>query len=53
VKNRKRGWRSSINVHAMNFSSSIEWFKQYLQDSVLTYCDVQGVRVGAALPGKR
>jgi N-acetylglucosaminyldiphosphoundecaprenol N-acetyl-beta-D-mannosaminyltransferase len=53
VKNRKRGWISYVNVHAMNLSYSIEWFHQYLQKSIMIYCDGQGLRYGAALLGKR
>jgi N-acetylglucosaminyldiphosphoundecaprenol N-acetyl-beta-D-mannosaminyltransferase len=53
LKSRKRGWIRYVNVHAINLSSSIEWFKHYLQDSILTYCNGQCVRIGAVLLGKR
>jgi N-acetylglucosaminyldiphosphoundecaprenol N-acetyl-beta-D-mannosaminyltransferase len=53
LESQQRGWISYVNVHTINLAYSIGWFKKYLQDSVLTYCDGQGVRVGAALLGRR
>jgi N-acetylglucosaminyldiphosphoundecaprenol N-acetyl-beta-D-mannosaminyltransferase len=53
LESQQRGWISYVNVHTINLAYTIEWFKKYLQDSVLTYCDGQGVRVGAALLGRR
>jgi N-acetylglucosaminyldiphosphoundecaprenol N-acetyl-beta-D-mannosaminyltransferase len=52
LESQQRGWISYVNVHTINLAYSIGWFKKYLQDSVLTYCDGQGVRVGAALLGR-
>jgi N-acetylglucosaminyldiphosphoundecaprenol N-acetyl-beta-D-mannosaminyltransferase len=53
LKSQKRGWISYVNVHTINLACSLDWFKQYLRDSIFTYCDGHGVRIGAALLGKR
>lgn len=52
LESQQRGWISYVNVHTIHLAYSIGWFKKYLQDSVLTYCDGQGVRIGGALLGK-
>jgi N-acetylglucosaminyldiphosphoundecaprenol N-acetyl-beta-D-mannosaminyltransferase len=48
----QKGWFSYINVHAINLSQDAPWFRLFLNDSLVTYCDGQGVRLGAALAGK-
>jgi len=53
LESQQCGWISYVNVHTINLVYSLDWFKKYLRDSILTYCDGQGVRVGAALLGKR
>ena len=47
-----RGWISYVNVYALNISRDAPWFRLFLNDSLLTYCDGQGVRLGAAIGGK-
>lgn len=49
----KRGWISYINVYTLNLACTHAWFHRYLKNSILTYCDGQGVRFGALLTGKR
>jgi N-acetylglucosaminyldiphosphoundecaprenol N-acetyl-beta-D-mannosaminyltransferase len=49
----KRGWISYANIHALNLAVEIPWFKKYLQNSLLTYCDGEGVKLGARLLGHR
>ncbi len=46
-----KGWFSYVNVHAINISQTTPWFRLFLNDSLVTYCDGQGVRLGAALEG--
>ena len=53
LESRQRGWISYVNVHSINLAYSIDWLKKYLQNSILTYCDGHGVRVGAALLGRK
>lgn len=46
------GWFSYVNVYAVNISQEQPWFKLFLNESLVTYCDGQGVRMGANLMGK-
>ncbi len=46
------GWISYVNVYALNLSEEHPWFRLFLNESLLTYCDGQGVRLGAVLEGK-
>ncbi len=43
---------SYVNIHALNLASELPWFKEYLQRSLLTYCDGEGVRLGAKFLGE-
>lgn len=52
IANGNRGWISYVNVHALNIAHEHPWFKLFLNNSLFTYCDGQGVRLGAALLGK-
>ena len=49
LQQKRKGWISYVNVHAINLASELPWFKSFLNDSLLTYCDGQGVRLGASL----
>jgi len=48
----KRGWISYLNVHAINLAQKNEKLCAYLNKSLLTYCDGQGLRLGASMLGK-
>lgn len=52
LDNGVRGWISYVNVHALNLAHDHPWFRLFLNNSLFTYCDGQGVRLGAALLGK-
>ena len=52
VRGRKRGWVSYINVHTIDIANQIPWYKQFIADAVIRYCDGEGVRFGASLLGK-
>ncbi|MEX2116265.1 MAG: WecB/TagA/CpsF family glycosyltransferase [Bacteroidota bacterium] len=47
-----RGWISYINVNTLNIAYDQPWFRLFLNNSLFTYCDGQGVRLGAAILGK-
>lgn len=47
-----RGWFSYVNVYAVNLAFEHAWFRLFLNESLVTYCDGQGVRLGAALLGR-
>lgn len=47
-----RGCFSYVNVHALNLAFVHPWFSLFLKESLVTYCDGQGVRLGAAMLGK-
>ena len=51
VRLRRRGWISYLNVHAINLAYRNESFRNYLNSSLLTYCDGQGLRLGASILG--
>jgi len=46
-----KGWLSYVNVHALNLAATHPWFQLFLNKSLVTYCDGQGVRFGAFLQG--
>jgi len=48
---RKKGWLSYVNVHAVNLAQELPWFKEFLKDSLVTYCDGEGVRLGSRIIG--
>lgn len=48
-----KGWISYLHVHALNLAVTSPWLKEYLNDSLVTYCDGEGVRLGAKLLGYR
>jgi len=42
-----RGWMSYVNIRAVNLANEIPWFKVFLNESIVAYCDGMGVRLGA------
>ncbi len=47
-----QGWVSYVNVNAVNIAQELPWFKEFLGNSLLTYCDGEGVRLGSKVMGK-
>ncbi|MGB2869503.1 MAG: WecB/TagA/CpsF family glycosyltransferase [Bacteroidota bacterium] len=47
-----RGWLSYVNVHAVNLANELPWFRDFLRESLITYCDGEGVRLGSKIIGK-
>jgi len=48
-----RGWISYVNVHAINLATELPWFRSFMKESLVTYCDGEGVRLGAKISGRR
>lgn len=53
IEENKKGSISYINAHAINLAQRLDWFKEYLNNSEISYADGQGVRLGAWLLRKR
>lgn len=52
----RRGGRAiiaNVNVHAMNLSYELPWFRRFLNQCELVFCDGFGVKLGARLLGYR
>jgi N-acetylglucosaminyldiphosphoundecaprenol N-acetyl-beta-D-mannosaminyltransferase len=47
----RQGWLSYVNINAVNLAQEIPWFKDFLRQSLLTYCDGEGVRLGSRIIG--
>jgi N-acetylglucosaminyldiphosphoundecaprenol N-acetyl-beta-D-mannosaminyltransferase len=52
VHSRQRGWVSYINVHTIDIANQLPWYKQFISDAAIRYCDGEGVRFGAYLIGE-
>jgi N-acetylglucosaminyldiphosphoundecaprenol N-acetyl-beta-D-mannosaminyltransferase len=44
---------SYVNAHAMNIAYSTPWFRKFLNQSDVTFCDGVGIRLAAKLTGQR
>ncbi len=51
IEKKQSGWISYINVHTINLAFKSLWFINFLNNSLLTYCDGEGVRWGAKILG--
>lgn len=47
-----QGWVSYVNINAINLAQELPWFRNFLQDSLVTYCDGEGVRLGSRILGE-
>jgi len=52
VVSETRGWITYANIHSVNEASSSPWLKKFYQESLICYCDGQGIRLGAKLLGQ-
>jgi N-acetylglucosaminyldiphosphoundecaprenol N-acetyl-beta-D-mannosaminyltransferase len=43
---------SYVNIHTLNMAYEIPWFRKFLNDSYLTFCDGFGVKLAARLTGQ-
>jgi N-acetylglucosaminyldiphosphoundecaprenol N-acetyl-beta-D-mannosaminyltransferase len=53
VLNGDRAVLAYANVHAINLAQELPWFRSFLNEAALTYCDGFGVKWGAWLLGAR
>lgn len=51
IQFRKKSILAYVNVHAVNLAQSQPWFKDFINDADITYCDGYGVRLGAKILG--
>jgi N-acetylglucosaminyldiphosphoundecaprenol N-acetyl-beta-D-mannosaminyltransferase len=51
VQSQEKSIIAYANVHALNLSLELPWFRDFLNQSALTYCDGFGVKWGARLLG--
>lgn len=53
VRNGERGWFCYVNIHTLQLAQEIPWYKKFIDDARVAYCDGEGVRLGAWLLGHR
>lgn len=53
VKSGDKAWISYVNAHAVNLAQNHKWFIEYLNKSLISYADGQGIRLGAYLLRKK
>jgi N-acetylglucosaminyldiphosphoundecaprenol N-acetyl-beta-D-mannosaminyltransferase len=51
IRNDEKAIVANVNVHAMNLSYELPWFKSFLNSSQVVFCDGFGVILGARLLG--
>ena len=44
---KKRGGLSYINIHTINIAQKLPWVKKFKDQSILSYCYGNGIRLGA------
>lgn len=44
---------SNVNVHAVNIAYSTPWFRMFLNQSKVTFCDGVGIKLAAHITGQR
>ena len=53
LEHKKKGWISYVNINTVNHASREPWLKEYINNSLFTYCDGVGVLLGARILGER
>jgi len=53
IDNYKKVVVSNVNIHALNIAYSTLWFRHFLNDSPVTFCDGFGVKLAASLSGQK
>ena len=51
LRSQKRGWISYVNVHTTEIANQLPWYKNFIEDALIRYCDGEGIRFGAYLIG--
>lgn len=44
---------SYVNLHALNIAYSMPWFREFINQSDLTFCDGVGIKLAAQITGQR
>lgn len=44
---------SNVNTHALNIAFSTPWFRQFLNQSTVNFCDGVGIKLAARITGQR
>jgi len=52
LQSQNRGWICYVNVHTIDIANQLPWYKQFMMDALIRYCDGEGVRFGAYLLGE-
>ncbi len=53
IKTKQQHVFSYVNIHALNLSYQFPWFREFLNQSEIVFCDGVGVILGARLTGQR
>ncbi len=53
IEQEKKVYLGYVNTHAMNIAYTSSWFRLFLNQSYLTFCDGFGIKLGAFLTGQR
>lgn len=52
ILRRTRGWISYVNIDAVNQAIAAPWLREFINASLITYCDGMGVLLGAKMLGR-
>ncbi len=52
IENNQRGWVSYVNIHTINLAHQHPWYNDFINKSLIVYCDGQGVRFAASVLGQ-
>lgn len=53
IQNRQKSIFQYVNIHALNLAQELPWFREFINQAALPYCDGYGVLLGAWLSGRR
>ncbi|WP_462252974.1 WecB/TagA/CpsF family glycosyltransferase [Ekhidna sp.] len=53
IRDNKKCTLANVNIHAMNLAYENAWFRDFLNESAINFCDGEGVRLGAKMKGKK
>jgi N-acetylglucosaminyldiphosphoundecaprenol N-acetyl-beta-D-mannosaminyltransferase len=49
IKQERKVYLAYVNVHAINIAYALSWFRDFLNQSHITFCDGFGIKLGAIL----
>jgi N-acetylglucosaminyldiphosphoundecaprenol N-acetyl-beta-D-mannosaminyltransferase len=53
IKSNEKAIISNVNLHALNISYKNPWFRQFLNESKIVFCDGYGIHFAAAITGQK